>query len=65
MLFFFLFFVCSIAQKDVFEISRDGSLAELKELIKKEPNCINELNENGYTPLILACYRGNNELVRF
>jgi ankyrin repeat protein len=63
--FFLLFFVSSIAQKDVFVISRNGSVAELKELMEKEPNCINEPNENGYTPLILACYRRNNEVAEF
>ena len=62
---FLLFFVSGMAQKDVFAISRNGSLAELKELMERKPNCINEQNENGYTPLILACYRGNNELAAF
>lgn len=63
--YFLLLFVNSMAQKDVFAISRNGSVAELKEIMEKEPNCINKQNENGYTPLILACYRGNNELATF
>jgi ankyrin repeat protein len=62
---FLLFFAKSVAQKDVFAISRNGTVAEMKELIEKNPNSINEKNENGFTPLILACYRGNNLVATF
>ncbi len=37
----------------------------MKELVEKIPNSINEQNENGFTPLILACYRGNNYVATF
>jgi hypothetical protein len=46
---FLLFFAKSVAQKDVFAISRNGTVAEMKELVEKNPNSINEQNENGFT----------------
>jgi len=52
-IFFFLFvFSTTFAQKDVFAVSRNGSLLELKELIKSDIDCINKINENGYSTLI-------------
>lgn len=60
-----LFSITALAQKDVFAISRNGTVTELKELMEKYPNSINNQNENGFTPLILACYRGNNEVAEF
>ena len=63
--FIMLFSINALAQKDIFAISRNGTVAELKELMEKNPNSINEQNENGFTPLILACYRGNNDVAKF
>lgn len=51
--------------KSVFDIARSGTLAELKEVMKQNPDIINETNENGFSPLILACYRGNTEVADF
>ena len=51
--------------KSVFDIARSGSVEELKELMIKTPDIINETNENGFSPLILACYRGNKEVAAF
>ncbi len=53
------------AQKTVFDISRSGTVAELDELYKQNPNIINTANENGYSPLVLACYSGNDAVVTF
>ncbi|SHK58552.1 ankyrin repeat domain-containing protein [Chryseobacterium polytrichastri] len=64
----FLGFSLAIAQektKSIFDIARNGSVAEVKELMKKDPNSINETNESGFSPLILACYRGNTEVAKF
>lgn len=51
--------------KSVFDIARSGTLEELKDLMKKNPNVINETNERGFSTLILACYRGNTEVADF
>lgn len=51
--------------KSVFDIARSGTLTELKEAMKKNPDIINQTNENGFSPLILACYRGNSEVADF
>lgn len=51
--------------KSVFDIARSGTVAELKDLMKTNPDIINQTNENGFSPLILACYRGNTEVADF
>lgn len=55
----------AFAQSDIFEVSRNGSLAELKVLYNKDNTIINKKNEQGYTPLTLACYNGNLEVAAF
>ena len=64
----FLSFILVSAQgksKSIFDIARSGTVAEVKEEIKKNPDIINQVNENGFSPLILACYRGNVEVAKF
>lgn len=51
--------------KSIFDIARTGTLAEVKDLMKQDPDIINKTNENGFSPLILACYRGNTEVAKF
>jgi ankyrin repeat protein len=62
---FLLQFLVSFSQDSIFTIARSGSVEQVKELLKTNPNCINEKNVEGYTPLILACYRSNNEVATF
>ncbi|MCY0978867.1 ankyrin repeat domain-containing protein [Chryseobacterium wangxinyae] len=65
---FILSFCVASAQdkvKSVFDIARSGSLTELKDLMKQNPDVINETNDQKYSPLILACYRGNIEVADF
>ncbi len=64
-LFFLLFFQGSIfAQEnlDVFDVARKGSVFQAKEILKSNPKAFNTVNSEGYSPLILACYRGNIEV---
>jgi ankyrin repeat protein len=51
--------------KSVFDIARSGTVAEMKDLMKKNPNVINEISDRGFSTLILACYRGNTEVANF
>lgn len=46
-------------EKDVFNVARSGTVEEIKVIESKTPGSINSVNASGFTPLILACYRGN------
>ena len=37
----------------------------MQEILAKKPDALDELSERGITPLILACYRGNNEVAKY
>ena len=50
---------------DAFEIARKGTIENAKEILKSNPNAFNVVNEEGYSPLILACYKGNNDVAKF
>lgn len=65
LLFIYLITVSAIAQKDIFAIARSGTINEVKQLMKINPNCINEISPEGFSPLILSCYRNNNEVAKF
>lgn len=60
-----MFFNSQAQNKSVFDIARNGTLAEIQNLNKSNPDLINSLNENKSSPLILACYRGNIEVAQF
>lgn len=51
--------------KSVYDVARSGTVQELKDLMKNNPDIINQTNENGFSPLILACYKGNTEVADF
>jgi len=63
----FLFFQSVFSQEtlNVFDVARKGTLEQAKVLYKQDPKIFNTVNDGGYSPLILACYRGNNEVARF
>lgn len=52
-------------EKSIFDIARNGSLAELKVATKKNPDIINTKSKEGYSPLTLSCYSGNNEVAKY
>lgn len=59
------FFSAQEKAKSIFDIARTGTVAEVKELMKQNPDIINQTNESGFSPLILACYRGNSSVAEF
>lgn len=63
----FLFFLTTtvFSQKDIFNVARTGTVDEVKTLMEHNPDCINDVSPEGYSPLILACYRGNAEVADF
>lgn len=64
-LIFFCFTSMLLFAQDLHELARSGSVAEMEQFLKKEPNAINKLSDRGFTPFILACYRGNNEVAKY
>lgn len=52
-------------EKSIFDIARNGNLTELKKAVKNNPDIINSESKEGYTPLTLACYSGNNEVAKY
>src|SRR5690606_29057957 len=50
---------------DVFEIARTGSVNQMQEILEQHPQALNSVSPQGFTPLILSCYRGNNDVARF
>jgi ankyrin repeat protein len=58
-IFFLLLFQVAFSQQDIFDIARKGTVEEVKIAMKQNPDIINSVNVEGYSPLILASYRGN------
>lgn len=49
---------------DVFDIARRGTVKEVREQLQSNPNAFNIINSDGFSPLLLACYRGNIEVAK-
>jgi ankyrin repeat protein len=65
LLFFFtITSIHSQDQFDVFDIARKGTIKEVQEQLKLNPNAFKTINREGFSPLLLACYRGNSEVAR-
>lgn len=65
---FFLFIIGYsqlYSQVNIFDATRQGDLNEVISVYSKDPDVINKRNNEGYSPLILACYHGNEEVVKF
>ena len=50
---------------DAFDIARKGTVEQAKVLLKNNPKAFANVNADGYSPLILACYHGNLEIASF
>ncbi len=48
-----------------FDVARKGSLSEIKLLFDKDKSIVNAIDDTGSSMLILACYRGNQEVAQF
>lgn len=53
-----------MAQVDIFELARRGSVEDFNTAINNNPALIDSVNERGSTPLILACYYNNLEVAK-
>lgn len=64
---FFLVNYTAFSQSNVtiFDIARSGTVSQAQVLLQKNPKIVNDINADGYSSLILACYRGNNDVAKF
>ena len=62
----FIFFIgLSVHSQDVFESARTGNIKQLKKLIALNKDTIQKVNQMGFDPLMIACYRGQTKCARF
>lgn len=64
-LLFGLFFGFSAHSQDVFEAARNGNIKQLKKLISLNKDTIQKVNQMGFDPLMIACYRGQTKCAAF
>ena len=50
---------------NVFDVARNGTVEQAKVLLNQDAEIFNTVNEGGYSPLMLACYRGNIKVAQF
>jgi hypothetical protein len=69
---FCVIFVCLISlfsfsqeKLNVFDVARKGTLEQAKQIYKENPKAFFVINDDGYSPMVLACYRANNEVAKF
>ena len=67
MLLFFVSVLCNAQTKpkDVFDVARSGTVDEMKALVQQKKDTINAINQSQFSPLILACYRGNTPVAEY
>jgi ankyrin repeat protein len=71
MKFLYLFLFLSLigchsnSKKDIFDVARHGTVSDMAILIEENAQIINKKNKAGYTPLILASYNNNKEIVPY
>jgi len=61
----FCCFTCLSQETSFFNIARKGTINDARNYMQLYPNCVNEVNQHGFSPLILACYNGNDAMVEF
>ena len=50
--------------QSIHDLARTGNVLSMEQHLKKTPSDLNALSEQGITPFILACYRGNNAVAK-
>lgn len=54
-----------VKSKDVFDVARSGTVDEMAALMQLKKDTINAVNQSGFSPLILAVYRGNTPVAEY
>lgn len=60
--FFISSYLCSA--QDIFEAARTGNIAQIKALSKVNRDTVNTVSASGFSPLMIACYRGQTEAAK-
>jgi len=55
----------NISAGDIFNAIETGDLKEVERLINKDEVDVNQTNNNGETPLYVACHKNNLKIVKF
>ncbi|TYA55971.1 ankyrin repeat domain-containing protein [Formosa maritima] len=61
----FFMSIITFAQNNIFDVARAGTVDEVKKLMAINIDTINKPNDEGYLPLTLACYNGNEAVGLF
>jgi len=51
--------------RNCFDVARKGNLSDIESLFEKDKSIVNAIDDKGSSVLILACYRGNDEVANF
>ncbi|WP_347925331.1 ankyrin repeat domain-containing protein [Pontimicrobium sp. SW4] len=52
-------------QQSIFDAARSGTVEDIKHLMSINADTINSIEKSGYSPLVLACYSGNDDVAEF
>lgn len=63
--FFITFSIFSQEKISIYDIARKGTIDQVQAIHKETPEIINTPNEHGFSPLILACYSGNESVAQY
>lgn len=55
----------TIQNKDIFNAARYGSVRDIELLMQNNNDTIDAVNTDGFTTLILACYKGNDDVAEY
>lgn len=55
----------NLKAQNIFDLARSGNVATMQVYLAKHPEDIDLQSEQGTTPFLLACYRGNNDVAKF
>jgi len=55
----------SFAQEEIFDVARKGNVPAMKLVLEQDIDRIDQKNESGFTPLILASYSNNKAIVSY
>lgn len=48
----------SASGQDIFDAAREGNVKRIKTLVQMKADTVNAVNDKGFSPLMIACYRG-------
>lgn len=58
-------FATFLNAQNIFDAARSGDVKTAKKLFTENPQTINDKDETGYTPLVLAAYHNQEDFVKF